>query len=269
MTGPGAWLERPTGGRAPSLPGRPGRSRPPPPRSGQPRAGHRAWGERGRGGRGRGFVAAADSGGRVQPGRLRALSRKGFSTPPRAPPPPSLRSRLGRGGIFFLEVCPPPLAEGFEAGLQSRRRLQGPRGTPCPAKAQPQGGPLHARRRQRRIPRGSLGWPGWDNSSEFLQQPKEERKRTHVTTFSAHPDNPEYTPPLKTPNFITFLPDELWSRALQKRGIIPVPTNNACVRVPASNTVAHPGKDTACQETNPKELQINLPVISANATRTV
>lgn len=31
----------------------------------------------------------------------------------------------------------------------------------------------------------------------------------HVVVFSAHPDNPGYTPPLKTLNSITFVPSEV------------------------------------------------------------
>lgn len=104
----------------------PGPAQPP------PRAGHRAWGgERGRGGRGgrgRGFVAAADRGGRVQPRRLRALGRKGFSTPPAH----HLDLVWGGVGSFSGSPPPPPRGEGFEAGLQSRRRLQGPRAPPAP-----------------------------------------------------------------------------------------------------------------------------------------
>lgn len=129
-----------------------GGAAPPPPQSGQPRAGPAPAPGRpqGVGGAGEGGLGREGDGGAAlwRPRTVEAgcspvgsvlSAEKDFLRPP--PLRPSLRSCLGRGGIFFLEVCPPPLGEGFEAGLQSRRRLQGPRGTHCPARRSPGGAP--------------------------------------------------------------------------------------------------------------------------------
>ncbi|XP_023560183.1 uncharacterized protein LOC111813516 [Octodon degus] len=70
--------------------------------------------------------------GPVQPRRLRSLCRKGFLLPL-----PITWILSGEGRIFAGSPGPAALRrrEGFEAGLRSRRRLQGPRGAPRPAHA--------------------------------------------------------------------------------------------------------------------------------------
>ena len=117
---------------------------------------------------GRGGWGAGEGGGRAGPGwgggaGARLCGGSGPWRPGAAPsaprsrlkglfyaPRPSLGSGLGKEGIFFFWKSPPTTrGEGFGAGLQSRRRLQGPRGAPRPAhasqepwKAQARGAPL-------------------------------------------------------------------------------------------------------------------------------
>lgn len=91
----------------------------------------------------------------MQPRRLRALRRKGFSTPP----PPITWILSGEGGVgSFSGSHPPTRREGFEAGLQSRRRLQGPRAPPTPRT--PPGSP------GRRSPGGPPCAPGGGSGGE-------------------------------------------------------------------------------------------------------
>lgn len=127
----------------------PGPAQPP------PRAGHRAWGggERGRVGAGPVGGAGARLCGGSGPWRPGAAPSAPRSRQKRIlyAPCPSLGSDLSKGGIFFWKY-PPTHGEGFEAGLQSRRRL----GAPHPAhasrepwKAQPRGAPC--------TPRGGSG----------------------------------------------------------------------------------------------------------------
>ncbi|XP_062957167.1 collagen alpha-1(I) chain-like [Cynocephalus volans] len=112
------------------LPGR-GGAAPPPPQRGQPRAGPAPAPGRpqGAGGAGAGGAAlwrprTAEAGcSPVGSARCRAGSSA----------PPAHHSGLAWGGADVSSGSTPPPGEGSEAGLQSRRRLQGPRGAPAPS----------------------------------------------------------------------------------------------------------------------------------------